>query len=182
MPPDTPAYRLLVVCVGNVCRSPLAERLLIDRLPRARYVVSSAGVAAPVGAPMDPEAAAELEARGGSASGFAARQLTSSLVAAADLVLTATLEVRSRVLEDNPVALRRTFTLLEAAALAQRPESGDWTDLSAAVRRASGERSRVAGQPLDVPDPYGQGAEAHAAAAAAIDDAVRRLAEVLGRP
>ena len=54
------AYRVLVVCVGNVCRSPLGERLLAARLGDG-FEVTSAGVGALVGEPMDPEAAAHLE-------------------------------------------------------------------------------------------------------------------------
>ena len=52
-----------------------------------------------------------------SADGFAARQLTPAMVDESDLVLTATKAIRSRVLEDSPGALRRTFTVLELAAL-----------------------------------------------------------------
>ena len=51
-------FRILFVCVGNVCRSPLGERLLAARLPADRFEVSSAGVGALAGAAMDPEAAA----------------------------------------------------------------------------------------------------------------------------
>ncbi|HEY6934477.1 MAG TPA: adenylyl-sulfate kinase, partial [Marmoricola sp.] len=111
------AFRVLFVCIGNVCRSPFGERLLAARLAGADVAVSSAGVAAMVGAPMSPEAAAELEQYGATADGFTARQLTPAMVRDADLVLTATRELRSRVLAETPSALRRTFTVLEFAAL-----------------------------------------------------------------
>ncbi len=110
-------FRILFVCVGNVCRSPLGERLLAARLPADRFEVSSAGVGALAGAAMDPEAAGHLEAYGASADGFVARQLIPSMVKESDLVLTATKAIRSRVLEEAPAALRRTFTVLEFVAL-----------------------------------------------------------------
>src|SRR5688500_16845956 len=53
-------YDVLVVCEGNLCRSPLAERLLTSRLAGGEVRVASAGVHAVVGAPMDASAAAEL--------------------------------------------------------------------------------------------------------------------------
>ena len=52
-------FSVLVVCLGNVCRSPLAERVLRLRLaelpdgPAGTVRVSSAGIRALVGAPMD---------------------------------------------------------------------------------------------------------------------------------
>ena len=169
-------FAILTVCVGNVCRSPIAERLLTARLPEAAYVVSSAGVGALAGSPMEPEAVAELERRGGDATGFAARQLTPHLVAEADLVLTATTAIRSRVLEDSPGALRRAFTFLELAALLEQIGSEPGDTPSALVARAAAERSRLAQADLDVADPYRQGPEAHARAASVVDDAVTRIA------
>ena len=63
------SFRVLFVCVGNVCRSPLGELLLAPLLPDG-FEVSSAGVGALVGQPMAPEAATHLEAAGLSAGGF----------------------------------------------------------------------------------------------------------------
>lgn len=169
------APRLLVVCVGNVCRSPLAERLLRARLPEG-FEVTSAGVGALVDQPMDPDAAAELRGRGGSDEGFAARRLTPAMVERADLVLTATRDIRSRVLEEAPVALHRTFTIKELAALL---DDQPVDELRPALRAAAQRRSEVAASDVDVPDPFRRGPEAHAEAAQQIDDAVRRLAAAL---
>ncbi|ROR92513.1 low molecular weight phosphatase family protein [Nocardioides aurantiacus] len=173
------AYRVLVVCVGNVCRSPLGERLLAARLGEG-FEVSSAGVGALVGEPMDPEAAAHLERLGGSADGFAARQLTDAIVRDADLVLTATKEVRARVLQESPVALRRTFTLRELAALVD--VVGPQPDPASLVAAAGRERSRAALEEYDVADPFRRGDEAHALAAGQVDEAVTRIAAALGAP
>ena len=169
-------FGLLVVCVGNVCRSPLAERLLVQRLDGGLHTVRSAGVAALVGEPMDPDAARQLVALGGSPDGFTATQLTAAMVQESDLVLTATRAVRSRVLELAPAALRRTFTLTELAALLDLVDLAPGTAPAEVVRTAAGERSRAAQDALDVPDPYRQGVKAHAAAAAPIAAAVDRIA------
>ena len=81
--------RVLTVCVGNICRSPMAEGLLRARLaargPGA--VVESAGIAALVGRPADPTAVALMAERGIDISGHLARQLTPELAAGFDLVL-----------------------------------------------------------------------------------------------
>lgn len=170
-------FQVLFVCIGNVCRSPLGERLLADRLDAERFEVRSAGIAAMVGAPMVPEAAAHLAAYGGSDEGFVSTQLTGRMVSGADLVLTATKAIRSRVLEDSPGALRRTFTVRELAAILDVVEPQ--TEPQALVRRAAEERSRAVLDDYDVPDPYGRGDEAHEVAARLMAGAVERIAEGL---
>ena len=170
-------FRILFVCVGNVCRSPLGERLLAARLSADRFEVSSAGVGALVGAGMDPEAASHLEVYGASADGFVARQLIPSMVKESDLVLTATKAIRSRVLEEAPTALRRTFTVLEFVALLDVVASDG--DPVALVRAAADERSRAARQDYDISDPFRRGSEAHAAAAEQMATAVERIAKAL---
>ncbi len=77
-----------MVCVGNICRSPMAEALAAARLagrPGAR--VASAGLGALVGEPADPTAQTLLAERGLDISGHRARQLTSEMTAGYDLVL-----------------------------------------------------------------------------------------------
>ncbi|HZI97068.1 MAG TPA: hypothetical protein VFD41_06030 [Actinomycetales bacterium] len=109
-------FRILAVCTGNICRSPLVERLLAQQLPDIE--VASAGTRALVGEPMQPPSRAILERLGGDASGFAARALTQQLVADADLVLALTRRHRSAVVQLHPRATRCTFTLRELARLA----------------------------------------------------------------
>lgn len=172
-----PSFRVLFVCVGNVCRSPLGERLLAARLDGRDVEVSSAGVAAMVGEPMTPESAQHLVSFGGSADGFAARQLVPAMVAESDLVLTATQAIRSRVLEDSPGALRRTFTVREFAALLDVVDADH--DPVVTVRRAAEERSRAALDDYDIPDPFGRGDAAYALASELMGHAVERIAKGL---
>jgi protein-tyrosine phosphatase len=81
--------RILVVCVGNVCRSPMAAAALAHRLAgRSEDVsVSSAGIAALVGQPADPIAVELMRQRGLDLSSHRARQVTEQLVMAADMVI-----------------------------------------------------------------------------------------------
>lgn len=170
-------FRVLFVCIGNVCRSPLGELLLTHRLSGSDVEVSSAGVGAMVGSPMTPEAALHLESYGATADGFAARQLTGRMVKDSDLVLAATKAIRSRILEDSPGALRRTFTVLEFAALLDVVDAH--LEPSELVRVAAQERSRAALEEYDIPDPYSRGDEAHALAAGLMAAAVERIAKSL---
>lgn len=175
MPAFPARFRVLFVCIGNVCRSPLGERLLQARLPEG-YDVSSAGVGALVGSPMDPAAAAELAGHGGSAEGFVARQLSEPMVQQADLVLTATRDIRSRVLSEFPSALQRTFTAREFAALLDHVDADSATEL---VAQAAAARSRVKDLDLDVPDPFRRTPQAHAESARLMAEAVERIAKGL---
>ena len=139
--------RVLVVCTGNVCRSPLVARLLQSRLDAwapGQVVVTSAGTRAVVGQPMTRYAAAELTGVGGSPDGHVARQLTEEMLAEADLVLTATLAHRADVVTMLPRATRRTFALRELARLVDLvPEdelTGEPADRVRALPAAAGAR------------------------------------------
>ena len=78
---------ILVVCLGNVCRSPVAEFLFRRELGERDIRVSSAGLGALVGQPMDENAMALLKERGIDASEHRARQLEPSMLREADLIL-----------------------------------------------------------------------------------------------
>lgn len=115
---------ILVVCTGNVCRSPLVERVLQrgldERYGAGALTVRSAGTGALVDHPMDERAAVVLDGLGGRADDFLARRLAEPMIAGAELVLTATREHRARVVRMHPRALKRTFTVRELADIVAR--------------------------------------------------------------
>lgn len=79
---------ILVVCVGNICRSPMAEALLGDALRgQEEITVESAGLGALVGYPADEHAVELMSEHGVDITAHRARQLHPDMVAAADLIL-----------------------------------------------------------------------------------------------
>lgn len=79
---------ILVVCVGNICRSPMAEALLKSALGgQDDFTVESAGLGALVGHPADESAVELMEKIGEDVSEHRARQIHPDMVKAADLVL-----------------------------------------------------------------------------------------------
>jgi protein-tyrosine phosphatase len=163
-------FRVLYVCTGNICRSPLAERLARHELSRrlgdrsGLIEVTSAGTHGLTGREMYAEAAVVLTRSGGDASGFLARLMEAQHVDGADLVLTATRAHRAAVVRLQPRATRRTFTMREFGRLAAAvevstlPDGDPITRLRAAVAEAASHRGLVAPEHPDdddVPDPYG---------------------------
>ncbi|MGP3999277.1 arsenate reductase/protein-tyrosine-phosphatase family protein [Streptomyces sp. 8N706] len=121
-------FRILHVSTGNVCRSPITERLtrhaLADRLgepPDHRgtrgLIVESAGTWGHEGAPMEAHAATVLSDFGADPAGFVGRELLDEHVIRADLVLTATRDHRAQVISMGHSAGLRTFTLKEFTRL-----------------------------------------------------------------
>lgn len=82
---------ILVVCTGNICRSPMAAALLSHHLADATASprVGSAGTAALTGQPSAPEAVTLMSERGLDISGHRARQLDYDVLKGTDLVLVA---------------------------------------------------------------------------------------------
>ena len=80
--------RVLMVCVGNVCRSPIAEFVMRERLADPEIIVESAGIAAVPGDRIDPRALNVLERHGIDADSHVARRLDKAMLDRADLVLT----------------------------------------------------------------------------------------------
>ncbi|MGE0220849.1 low molecular weight phosphatase family protein [Mycolicibacterium sp.] len=147
---------LLFVCTGNICRSPLAERLAAAysvQLDIPGLTTSSAGTRAVIAHPMHKNAALVLESLGGEPADFAARQLTSRIAAAADLILTMTRAHRDSVLELAPQKLRSTYTLTEAAQLASKTAATALSDLPALRPQINADAAP------DIPDPIGQSEE-----------------------
>jgi protein-tyrosine phosphatase len=120
-----PPLVVLSVCLGNICRSPMAERMLAhliwERLGDAvdAYVHSeSAGTGGwHVGESMNPPAARQLRRRGAVDEGFRARKLLGAHLDTADLILTATAEHLEVVGGLRPDAAHRAFVLGEFGRL-----------------------------------------------------------------
>jgi protein-tyrosine phosphatase len=90
--PDGSPYRIVVVCLGNICRSPIAETVLAEKVARAglhdRVEIVSAGTGDyHIGEPMDRRAAAVLAAHGYDGSAHRAAQFEATWHDEHDLVL-----------------------------------------------------------------------------------------------
>lgn len=182
---------ILLVCTGNICRSPFMEYTLRDSLDRAGvndFVVSSAGTRAVVGAPPHPRVLTELRKRGIDASGFAARQLTTELADGADLIITATREHRAAVGGLAPRSrhnlftlkqLQRLLTVASSLSAAETDATGGpiaaMIDLVGRARGVSG----GAGAADDIADPLNGGLFAFRRAFKEVDGGVVLLAEQL---
>lgn len=102
---------ILVVCIGNRCRSPMAAALLSRELPQCS--VLSAGLAPPVGATADPRAVRLLALEGDDLSAHRARAVDDALVTGADLVLVMDEEQRDALVDMFPKARGKTYRLCE---------------------------------------------------------------------
>ncbi len=169
-------YRLAVVCLGNICRSPMAHVVLEAALAEAglddRVEVTSSGTGGwHVGQPMDPRAAATLERAGLDPSHHRAEQFTASWFSRQDLVLA-----------------------MDATNLADLRELADQTPDEVPPGRlrlfrdfdpdADGGPGETTGR--DVPDPYYGGDHGFADVLTLVkrtsDALVERLVSLLGRP
>jgi protein-tyrosine phosphatase len=141
--------RVLVVCIGNICRSPTAEFLLRARLqhpgappPGLDVQVTSAGLRAMVGQPMEATAAQVLLEHGVDGANHRACQLTTTMLRDADLVLVMEKSQVAEVNDYGPQAHGKVFLL------------GKWQNNTS------------------IPDPYGQPREAFEHAYQLIERAV----------
>ncbi|MFE5329009.1 low molecular weight phosphatase family protein [Embleya sp. NPDC056575] len=165
------SFRILFVCTGSICRSPIAERLARLGLQRrlaaddaVRLSVQSAGTWGHEGAPMEPHAAEVLLEYGADPGDFHGRELLDEHVAEADLVLTATLDHRAHVVSMGHASGLRTFTLKEFTRLVAVLERAPYPERDlvqrgrSLVRAAAALRGRLAAPDPEwdeVADPYG---------------------------
>lgn len=116
---------VLTVCLGNICRSPVAQVLLSHRLPG--LVVASAGLQALDGRDIDPPMRQLLQADGVQPPPHQARTLMSWMLMQASLVLVMDTQQKAHIEQHYPAARGRVFRLLDTG---------------------------VAGAGQDIPDPY----------------------------
>ncbi|VVN27943.1 putative low molecular weight protein-tyrosine-phosphatase AmsI [Pseudomonas fluorescens] len=142
---------ILVVCIGNICRSPTAENLLRKALEPTDIVVRSAGLHALKNSPIEATALSVLEEHGHVPHDHRATQLTSAGINESDLILVMEHQHINAILQMAPAARGKIFLL------------GKWQD----------ER--------EIKDPYRQGKPAFLHAYALIEAAVHAWAKRLAR-
>ena len=143
------SYNVLVVCTGNICRSPMAEGMLKKKLPErlaGRVTISSAGIHALHGNMAQPHALEVMQGVGIDISGHRARQLSSTLVRSSNLIL---------VMEKFHLRLVKMKSMLNPVK----------------VRMLT--RFEANGEPYDVPDPMGGGITVYEASAVIIHNCVK---------
>lgn len=180
---------ILVVCTGNVCRSPIAEGLLRaalgSRLGADAPLVSSAGTMGWSGSPADPNGVEAAAERGVDISDHRARELTPDDVQDATLILGMSGEHAREVVARDPTAAPRTFTLKELVRLLEALPDDGAGDLAGRVAAADGLRSGgFAGNPNDedVADPLGMPLDSFRAVAWELDGWCSGLVDgLLGR-
>lgn len=197
-----PPFTVLHVCMGNICRSPMAERLLAVAVAAAagadpetaeKLVHShSAGTGGwHAGEEMHPSAARQVRARGGDPDRFGARRLRSEHLDAADLILVATADQQLYVTALRPDAAPRTFVLGELGRLLPRvdlaalppaeltPEAVHARGV-ALVTALDALRGGAVPQPGDdLDDPWGRGEKTFARVADEIEGVLRPLTTTL---
>lgn len=101
--------RVLTLCIGNICRSPLAQALLARELPG--HTVWSAGLGALVGQPADPLSQAVATAHGLDLSSHRAQQVTGWMCQQAELILVMEQRHKQQLEQQYPLVRGKVFRL-----------------------------------------------------------------------
>lgn len=129
--------RIIFVCTGNTCRSPMAQAIFAELARESgidsEYSAESAGVFAEAGAPASLAAVSTLRQKGIDITRHAARQLDNELAKDADLIIAMTKAHKSVVIGMGQEYKDKVFTLSE------------WSEPSS--------------ENADIFDPYGAGAD-----------------------
>jgi protein-tyrosine-phosphatase len=133
--PDIAPYNILILCVGNICRSPFAEKLLSEKLPADKFPanVFSRGTMAERGVCSSEEAVAAARSLGIDLSGHRSRPLAKEDLMNADIILT-----------------------MDSQTAENLNEAHELNDLAIPMGRFH--PSSVV---IDIADPYGKGIEAY---------------------
>jgi protein-tyrosine-phosphatase len=186
-----PMAQVLLVCTGNICRSPMAEALLRSALQRrlgdAAPAVASAGTIARDGAPAMPEAVEAAAELGVDVSSHSARRLRPEDIRDADLIVGMAAEHLEDVQALVPEAESRTFTLKELVRLLEdtgpRPVDATSSDRGLADAVSDAHRRRTASPAIpdedDVMDPLGLSLHGYRVVASELEDLCERLASGL---
>lgn len=151
--------KILFVCTGNSCRSPMAEvmfkKLLEENFPEESFKVGSAGVAAFDGASSTIEARQAVEKRGLDLSQHRARAIAREMLDEADIVFTMTQRQKEEIKSISPEFLEKVFILREYVQL---PDDIIGSE-----------------ECFDIEDPIGGSSEVYEKCADIIDKCLRRV-------
>lgn len=194
-PSATGIGHILVICTGNVCRSPFGEIELRALLEGTGITVSSAGVYALAGSGVDEGMIPELVKRGLSPDGFASHQISQADVEQADLIVAMASRHRRFIMDEWPHARRKVVL---SGAIPDLVAAADHTAPTFAPghgRRASRPLAARSGtltindvrntamrslpHVKDVPDPYNQTAQKYAESATIVSEHMHALAHAL---
>lgn len=173
--------KILMVCTGNICRSPMAEVMLRDALTSCGVddvEVASAGTWAGFGHAATTEAQQVMEGRGIDLSHHRSQPLTADLLDDADLILAMTSVHAREIAEVAPGAVDRTLLMKELVELEVEESAAD------AARAARLSSVLAGGRPeprraLDLDDPMGLPVGAYERTAEHLELGVNRLVELL---
>ena len=174
---------ILLVCTGNICRSPMAEGFLRTaletRLGPDAPPVRSAGTAGWEGSPAMEESIESARERGVDITEHVARQLDDAMLEEADVVVCMAAEHREAIVWSRPEYLSRVFTLKELVRLLDRTSaSGSIRDRIAA---ASVARNGRVHRDEDIHDPLGEPLDGYRKVADELYGLTARLADALTR-
>lgn len=181
------AFSVLMVCTGNIFRSPAAQYLMVREFGADPGVqVASSGTAPVLGHPVSRSMAELLRRDGVEPGGHSARALTMEEVRDADLVLGMARAHRARALSLWPDAYARCFTVKELAGLARDVRQDELPDRAtgygerfAALVDIVGSRRGTGSEADDIIDPVGQGPEVVEAVYNELVEAVEAIARVV---
>ena len=189
--------RILFICTGNTCRSPMAEAMLRHLAAQRGLTVAvrSAGVSTIDGLPVSANTLNSLRARNIEHSG-SSRALTAEAVGWADLILTMTASHKRDLLHFHPDAVDKTYTLKEFAYLDDRLQQNIWeleglyTEMQ--MKGALGqqltaqERQRLLEleksiPSFDIADPFGGPQSLYDSCSREIEESLRKLLDKLAK-